>query len=441
MTIEQDKFRDTLDQHDQHAKAAYWYQEWFRERIAWFDGLGWHRFNGTHWVADNAEPKKAGLELAKVLRNKDYDSCKLLNNAHGLNGVLDIAKALMTVPADKLDANPYLLNMPSGTLDLETMKVRDHNPADYITRSTLGSYNPDIKPEQMAVTAKFVREVIPDDETRRYVCQLFGLALYGGIIERILPLCYGAGFNGKSTLLEAMLSAFGSYGVKISSNTLIAHRGDRHTTELTDLRGARLAVASETDAGQQMNAALIKDLTTAGRMSARKIRQDNISWPKSHTVMMDTNHLPKVDGTDKAIMDRVRVISFDEDFTDRKDAKLPDKLAGEADAFITWAVRGWQDYQENGLQEPYSVLVATDSYKSDHDTLGMWLGECTQRCSSESVGRTELHSSYKWFCQGHDIEPLNATDFYVALERAGFKPTKYAGTRVHKGLRILKSVP
>ena len=41
-----------------------------------------------------------------------------------------------------LDADPWLLNCANGTLDLHTIALRAHNPADRITKVTHAAYLP-----------------------------------------------------------------------------------------------------------------------------------------------------------------------------------------------------------------------------------------------------------------------------------------------------------
>jgi putative DNA primase/helicase len=419
--------------HDKSAKLAHFLAAKVSAKFAYFEGIGWHKWTGTVWTPDQPALEKELYEVIREAKKWDAPAAKSGETAAGFTGTLRLAQPLMHVYADQVDSIPYLLNTPEGTIDLRTMEVRPHGQEDYITKCTRGSFN---MKASMEVTARFMREVLPDDDERKYVQQLFGLALLGEIHERILPIFWGAGFNGKSTVLEAILYAMGTYGVKISSNTLIAHRGDRHTTELTDLRGARLAIASETGTGQEFNTALVKDLTTAGTMSARRIRHDNVTWQKSHTVFVDTNHLPRVDGNDKAMFDRVRVVEFGQDFTERKDTTLAQKLEHEADAFITWAARGLQDYQANGLMTPASIVRNTSEYQESADLIGQWLNEKTVQDSAECTPCGELYDSYRYWCDSSHEPASNRADFYTSLERRNYRRTKYAGVRSFKGLAL-----
>ena len=59
-----------------------------------------------------------------------------------LSAVLRILKGKMPMPADvEFDAKPWLLNLKNGTLNLKTMKMQEHNPADYLTQISPATYN------------------------------------------------------------------------------------------------------------------------------------------------------------------------------------------------------------------------------------------------------------------------------------------------------------
>ena len=110
---------------------------------------------------------------------------------------------------DSLDADPYLLNMANGTLDLRTMQIRPYDPADRITKVCRAAYDPDAP--DVAWTA-FLERVLPDEAVREYLQRIIGVALLGKVIEHILAILTGTGANGKGTLYGALLYALGDYG-------------------------------------------------------------------------------------------------------------------------------------------------------------------------------------------------------------------------------------
>jgi putative DNA primase/helicase len=66
--------------------------------------------------------------------------------------VLGIAAALTPLAATvrDLDANPYLLNVANGTMDLHTRELRPHAPQTASPRYAAAAYHPDAKAPQWA---------------------------------------------------------------------------------------------------------------------------------------------------------------------------------------------------------------------------------------------------------------------------------------------------
>jgi phage/plasmid-associated DNA primase len=138
-------------------------------------------------------------DLAKDVRNAE--------TASSLIGILRIASCLypLAIPAEVLDADPYLVNVENGTLDLRTGELRAHDPADLISKVAGCGYEPDA---QGPVFAKFIAEVLPTADVREFVQRVFGYAMLGKVTEHVLPIFTGIGCNGKSTLVELVIKAF-----------------------------------------------------------------------------------------------------------------------------------------------------------------------------------------------------------------------------------------
>ena len=145
----------------------------------------------------------------------------------------------------------------------------------------------------------------------RYWQQLCGLALTGVVDEQILPILYGTGRNGKSTLIGAMLGMLGGdYAIKAPQNFLMVKHHESHPTELADLHGKRLVAAVETGEHVRINEVLVKELTGKDSIRARRMREDFWEFTPSHHVWLGTNHRPSIRGADLAIWRRLREIPF-----------------------------------------------------------------------------------------------------------------------------------
>lgn len=360
--------------------------------------------------------------------------CRKVDTAAGINGVLEIASALepFAYTVTDLDADPYLLNIANGTLDLHTMERRPFTPTDRMTKVCNGAYSPEAA---IPVWNAFLAKVLPDAEVRAFVQRLAGLALLGEVREHVLPIFTGKGRNGKSTLCEALLYTLGDYAATADPN-LFMHRDGAHPTGEMDLLGKRLIVVSENDEGRHLAEATMKRLTGGDRIKARHMRKDFVEFTPSHTPVMVTNHLPRVSGDDAAVWARILVVPFDVVIPEaERDTELGTKLRLEADGILTWAVHGLRDYLGGGLDAPQSVRVATDAYQARSDAVGRFITEACHTTPAVQSTTTQLYEGWQRWAAMEGVEAMSMPAFGNSLDAKGYPPGKPVnGKRWRKGI-------
>jgi putative DNA primase/helicase len=420
-------------------------------------GLGWHVWDGQRWRQDDialATKAMSDLILSGYAELKDVAASEAkyvirdlasARRASGISGALTLAAARpqLAVAVRQIDAHPHLLNTASGTLDLTTMTLHDHDPGHLLTKTCRGAYRPGLGETRWS---KFVTEILPDAEVRGFVQRLAGAALYGAVIEHVLAVLWGNGRNGKSTFIEAIMHALGDYALQADAKLLLSGASDRHSTERADLQGKRLAICMETAKGRQIDAAMAKQLTGGDTITARRMRKDNISFAPSHTVMLVSNYKPVMPGDDEALWKRIRLIPFTQSFLgEQADKGLLAALKAEPGAVITWMADGWQDYQRRGLDEPGAVLTATRSYREESDLVGQFLGEhCHIATTAHALGQpgeksSVIYRAWTAWCKHSGEDPGSNKEFTAALIEHGLrKETTRDGVR-WLGVTLLSS--
>jgi putative DNA primase/helicase len=266
----------------------------------------------TNTAPDAEADRQQRLAIAKKNLKWALES----ESARRINAMLDLARSEPGIPIlpDQMDSDPWLFNCVNGTLDLRTGKLREHRREDYITKVCPTRYNANAV---CKAWLRFLGGVFPDDEGEpdteliTFNQRLLGRCLTGDVSEQILPIFWGSGANGKSTLINAILETMGDdYAMKANADLLMTSRGERHPTELAQLFGMRLVVASETHQGRRINETLVKDLTGGEPIRARRMREDFWEFKPTRKVILLTNHKPRVAGTDEGIWRRLRLLPF-----------------------------------------------------------------------------------------------------------------------------------
>lgn len=286
-----------------HADELRYVAVW--DRWLLWDGCRWkHDDTMRTWDLARALCREASGALPATARQSTRAR---LGSAGTVYALLKLARVdrRHAVSVENLDADPWLLNTPGGTVDLRSGAQMPHDPSQLHTKITNATPN-----GACPVFLRTLERVLPDSEVRGYLQRLMGYALTGLSREHIFPFFWGGGRNGKGTVLRAVQWAMGDYAVEISAETLMESAGERHQTEMTPFFGARLAVGSEISAGKRWNEARIKLLTGGDRVAARYCAKDPFSFEPSHTLIVMGNNKPGLRQIDEAIRRRMQLVRF-----------------------------------------------------------------------------------------------------------------------------------
>lgn len=332
--------------------------------------------------------------------------------AKRIRDLVDLARGIDGIPLDheRLDADGWLLGVENGVVDLRTGTFRMAQPEDLMTLRCPVRWDANAQAPRFE---RAVEEWHPDPEVRRYVQRVAGSALVGAQRDHALIIHYGAGGNGKGTFVRAIQRVLGPYAVEVHLSLLVETKQREHDTVKADLFRARLAVAAETERRVHLAEASVKNLTGGDRIRARRMHQDSWSFDPTHSLWLQTNHLPAISGRDAGIWRRIRVVKWPNAFHDRAaDPTLDETLASEAPGILRWLVEGCQDWQVHGLAEPEAVRRDTHAYRQSEDVFARFVAD-----TGLAFGRglriqaAELQSLFIEWAKGEDIKRDGLADW------------------------------
>lgn len=404
--------------------------------------------NGAWELLASMGPKKAAMAFSSEQARsfQKYESATTYHNyaikrrdSKYITAALKEAHPMVEIDQRQLDADEFLLNTPSATYDLRIglPSAHEHTPADFITKqTTVDPSDEDMDIWQDALETFFCG----DNELIDYVQEIAGLSAIGKVCVEGLIIAYGEGRNGKSTFWNTLSRVMGTYSGNMSADTLTVGCKRNVKPELAEAKGKRIIIAAELEEGMRLNTSNVKQLCSTDEIYAEKKYKDPFSFVPSHTLVLYTNHLPKVGAIDAGTWRRLIVIPFNAKIEGSSDIKnYADYLFNKAGgAILKWIMTGAKRVIEKDyhIVKPAVVEAAIQKYKDNNDWLSQFLDECCEIDSSYSAKSGDVYNAYRSYCMQVGDYIRSTTDFYTALECAGFERKRSKSARLLFGLQL-----
>lgn len=313
---------------------------------------------------------------------------------------------------DRWDADPWLLGVANGVVDLRTGTLRAGSPDDRITLHTDVAFEPEAACPRWE---RFLDEVFAgDEELIRYIARAVGYSLTGDTSEQCLFTCHGSGSNGKTVFLTVVRTIAGTYAANTPFTTFELRTRSAIPNDVAALAGKRLVTASETAEETRLNESRLKALTGGDPITARFLHGEFFTYRAVAKFWLAVNHKPRVNDDSYGFWRRVRLIPFVRQFGLDADPHLLDKLGLELTGILAWAVRSALAWRDVGLQPPAAVTAATETYRAESDPLAEFVDACCVERDGLTVVATAAYKAYRaWAGEAglSERESLSATAF------------------------------
>jgi len=422
------------------------------EEIRFVPAVGWHVWDGRRWRRDGDGEVMRRMKIttrtmreeAAKLGQQGDELWKHANRSESrprLEAALALAQTDSAVIAhvDALDADPYLLNVENGTINLRTGALQPHRPSDLLTKLAPVHYDPDATSPRWAGV---LRDATGEDEDLlAFLARAFGYTLTGDTGDEVLFFAHGPAATGKSTVLEALKATLGDYAATADFETFLARRGEAGTrSDIARLAGARLVIGTEVDDGKRLAEGLLKQVTGGDTVTARFMYQDYFEYRPQFKLWLAANHRPRVNAQDEAMWRRIVQIPFTRVVPpEQRDPGLKRKLTTDAtarSAILAWAVRGCLAWQTHGLAVPAAVRSYTAEYRAENDPIADWLTACGRVTHGRITAASALRASYEAWAEANGERPVSAKALGDALSHLGCTRSKLRGDRAWQNIEL-----
>lgn len=447
------------DDHTDQGNAVA-FADTYKDLFYYVDGWGWTSWNGRLWEKNALEQaKKAFMRMCDNMKTKaladvaekNDDPAAIarlkwaLKSRHKkqITDALFLAQPLMLRKAEEFDACEFDLNTPGGIVDLRTGTMRASDPKALCTCMTKFAPSNEPCPDWH----EFLDYVTGGDgELVNYLQLVAGMAAVGAVYYEGLVIAHGTGGNGKSTLFNTLFGVFGSYAGTIAPEVLMSQRNRTEVTGLAVVQGKRYVLAAETEESNKLSESTMKRLASTDQIHARFLYQNEFTFSPTHTLILATNHLPKIHSTDRGTWRRLMTVPFEKRIAEDKPvirnyAKQLQEREGAA--ILAWIIEGARKFYAAGcdIELPGAVLRATEEYQQNEDRIENFLEDRCEKGPGYSVSGGALYSAYRAWAIENDECTYRGRDFAKALEAKGYTKRSTKQAKMWYGLALNASKP
>lgn len=391
---------------------------------------------------------------ALLAQRKNADSWSEFARRSGNNITANAAiealkqKEGVTMDINAFDANPSLLGVANGVIDLDNLKneyddkgndigqtpnFREAHPDDLILLNT------DVEFKRYDKCGRIARQIWENyldtfikvgnggEEFLKTVQMCLGYGILGTNPERALLMIKGPSSTGKSTILNAIRAALGDYAMTANMSMYQSHKLN---PVLARALSKRIVMTSELSDDDNFSAAVLKNIT-GNEVIAAELKGSNaiVERTPAFIPLIATNSAPNIKGADEALQRRLIVLPFDNAVEHSgEDVFASQRIENMCqEAILSWLVDGYIMWKNEG-QLPRSqpkVLAAVHDTMAEFDHLLSFVDEKIikskqyfgkETVSVSDLGRewvvsgNHLYDNYKKWCERIGIDKRDILD-------------------------------
>lgn len=415
--------------------------------VRYTPGLGFFLWNQEYWNPDVEElglrehaKKLSAIIGAEAASMTDKDQIKAAHkwakdtksNARQ-SSAIESAKSdpRISVPVEFWDADPHLLGVRNGVVNLKTGELIRGRADLHITRRAPIAYQPGFG------SLKRFQDFLDfatgyDKEYQNWLQRAAGYTLTGLHTYDVMFLVYGPPGTGKNVLVEAIVKALGTkqYALPLPSEVLGSGDGKSNQSDQyywAEMRGRRMIWVDELPETERMKENAVKKLTGSSEIQARSPGERPFTFESQSKLWITTNHRPVI--TDDAMWRRIRPIPWD------RQPQVPDPTLkafmhdpdGGLPAVLAWAVEGAQQIlnstEADALGWCKKVSDAHEVYRKNEDRMGMFLEEEMTSNPTSEISIKAMYGPYQAWSEGRGERAMSQIAFTRKLQDRGIQVT------------------
>ena len=400
----------------------------------------WRRYDNGIWrVCDTGEHIAAAKEMADAILKEAVErftgnsteanraalsqAMRVHRSAPRIYAAIEMATAepgMSVANSSAFDADPYLLGVEGGAIDLKSGKRLPPSHAHRISKSVGVRYDAKAKCPRFE---RLLSDILANREEVLFVQRFAGYTLSGSVDEEALLFMQGSGANGKSVLANILAGVMGDYFVTVGSELLAVTKNDSEANRFkAKLCGARMVLVNETGHNETFNDQRVKEIVSREAISARLLYGEAFHFMPTHTLWVRGNHRPAVLDSGDGMWRRLILLPFLRQFAaDERIRDLDQQiLKEEGSGILNWCIAGCLEWQKHGLKIPKSIQQETAQYRTDTDVIGDWMEQDCIMSPELRCGIESIYASYRAYYEHVGMAPKSQVAFVRMMRTRGY---------------------
>jgi putative DNA primase/helicase len=406
-----------------------------------FDGTRWHLHDSNHIFSLAASSLQSYYDEAAALPNKSPERLweRLLKHAERsqslprLKAMLRIASQLpeLSAPHTIFDADPSLLTVLNGTLNLFTGELLPHNPDHFITRLIPLHYDPQAHSPVWDDFLNRITDTVPS--LKLFLQYALGYSLTGITNHHLAFLLSGPGHHAQDLLLSLFRTLLGDYA---------SHAPSLRSRSLTSthLTSRFLTIPLATSLSKH-ECSLLTSLIKADPFPLHPSQPASSIYHSRAKLWLASSESFDIPTTHASLREHLTLIPISLSLSPQDIHKLAPLLQEALPAILAWAVQGAQFWYLHGLPESDQVLTANAAFRDLQDDLSPFLESACTLDPARFIRASDLYEAYHLWSLAHNYHCLTSTAFGRLLQtRSIFHRTRDMQGRLYHGLSLTLSL-
>ena len=323
-------------------------------------------------------------------------------------------------PFYKKSNNLNVINLLNGTLDLNTMQLRDFDYKDFLTYQLPFYYDENASNE---LWNKFLDDVLPNKETQQTLQEVIGSIFIKNIKLEYATFLYGNGANGKSVVIDVISEVLGYENVSFYS---LDDLMQEHYRAL--IKDKLVNFGSENDT-KKLESDTFKKLASNEPIGARQKYGKPFIMRNYARLIFAVNQmkLKEIEYT-KGFFRRFLIIPFNVTIPkEKRDKELTKKILQNPAGVLNWIIQGAKKVLQNkDIFISNECKQAKRQFIKDIDSVLQFLEECNYKKSDYNrIPLKELYVDYSNWSFESGLKKVSKREFSKRLEALGFIKKKY----------------